>query len=77
MQWTLKLHRGIWGFGFPKIGGAFLLGPHNKDCNILKSRLGSRYSGKLPLAHRFLGLGHGVGESTWRVQGLSKGDNYV
>ena len=36
----------IWGF--PKIGGYLFGDPHNKDCSILGSIVGSPYSGKLP-----------------------------
>ena len=36
----------IWGF--PKIRGTLLGGPHNKDHSILGSILGSLYSRKLP-----------------------------
>ena len=34
--------------GFPKLGGTFLGGPHNKDYNMLGSILGSPCFGKLP-----------------------------
>ena len=42
----------IWGF--PKIRGTLLGGPHNKDYSILGSILGSRNFGKLPYGSRTL-----------------------
>ena len=46
-QRTPRISRcqGIWGF--LKIGGIFLGGPHNKDYSILGSILGFRYCGQL------------------------------
>ena len=38
----------MWGFGFPKIGGAFLGGPYSKDYSISGSVLGSPYFGQPP-----------------------------
>ena len=42
----------IWGF--LKIRGTFLGGPHNKDYSILGSILGYPYFGKLPFQYRVI-----------------------
>ena len=48
-RWTFQGERQICNmWGFPKIGGTFFGGSHNKDYSILGSILGSPYFGKLP-----------------------------
>ena len=45
---TMLVHDRQIKWGFPKIRGTFLRGPHNKDHSILGSILESPYFGKLP-----------------------------
>ena len=46
VKWTLGLYIGLWGWGFPKIGGSLLGVPLTKSI-VIGAFIGGLYLGKL------------------------------